>query len=378
MISTFQEFSTILEMDATTTTFKYALLRAVTDICQNYTHLKELDNDRVWFPTGLIVEKWMMYYWPLFGYHDFIPQKPREGEGKRKLMISFRKQFLKVIAYYKQKNGLSGFYLDYCSDNIPEDINDELLDLMKKIRYTITRYPMKHLGYSVYRKHYSIFDFQPPNRVRKQPLTRDLIIKQFGKFSIPLEYFQVFSILGGFISGTSSILSQWASFTEYHSNEQITYSDVYKLLLEQPITEREVNVIRNYYEKLLYSQGKLLCVWSGKSITKKNQLHLDHLIPFSKWHNNDIWNLLPTHITTNIKKRDLIPSVKLLKARKQVIINYWSKVGNKFPKRFKSEIKLSLIGFNQDSENLKETAFNGLIDKVDYMIKYRGYAEWDG
>ncbi len=54
-------------------TYKFALLRGTIDIIQNSPNLKELKHDlRVYYPMGLLVMKWIAYYFPLF-MHD-IPQ----------------------------------------------------------------------------------------------------------------------------------------------------------------------------------------------------------------------------------------------------------------------------------------------------------------
>ena len=376
-VETFQELSTILETDSTDNTYKYALLRAVSEICQKYTHLMDIKGDLVWFPTGLIVEKWLLYYWPIFEYENFIPQMPERYLRSKRLRLSFRNQFQKIITYYKKGNGLSQFYNEYLNNEIPSDINDQLLDLMKKIRYSITRYPMKHLGYSVYKKHYPIFSFIPSDKIPRQSVTRELLIQKFGRFSIPLEYFKVFNILGGFILGDQSILMQWAEFTEKFTDKRPTFSEIYNLLNQEPTTERQVQKIRNYYEKILLDQGELKCTWSGKLITSDNQLHIDHMIPFSKWKNNDLWNLVPTHNSVNNKKKDRIPSLTLLEERKPNIIEHWLKVEAKYPQQFISEIKLSLVGYIK-TEDLIDTAFSSLIDKANSLINSRKYLYWDG
>jgi len=219
--------NTIIERDATDTTYKYALLRGVSEICQHYTHFMEKENGRVWFPIGLLIEKWLLYYYPIFDQPSFIPQKPCEQDldkpGKK---LSFRRQFKKITSYYEDKEGLSSFYNDYRMGHIPNDINYELLDLLKKLRYTITRYPMKHLGYSVTNKHYTIFNFTKGDRIRKQPVTSELVINKFGKFSISQEYFEMFNLFGGFISGEHSILKKWAEFTVISRARKVYYSPV--------------------------------------------------------------------------------------------------------------------------------------------------------
>jgi len=338
----------------------------------------ELDEDRAWFPLGLLVDKWLLYYYPIFASTHFIPQKPSEqGLDKPGYKISFRKQFSIITSYYEDKGGLSVFYNDYRKGRIPDEINYELLELLKKLRYTITRYPMKHLGYSVTKEHYKFFEFKRGGRIRKQPVTQELVVDKFGRFSISRELFEIFNLVGGFISGEHSILNKWAKFT-VHSDKtgSLSQNEVLDILTIQPITERDVRDIVNLAESMLYKEGQLTCVWTGRKIRSKSDLHIDHVIPFSVWSNNDLWNLLPTHKDTNIKKRDQIPSPKLLEKRKTVILNYWRVFRSHFTTRFDSETRLSLIGASASTDILIE-AFVKLREKAEYLIELYGYQEWD-
>ena len=375
----FKELNTILERDATDTTYKYALLRGLSEICQHYTHYMELDDDRVWFPLGLLVEKWLLYYYPIFASTHFIPQKPSEQDlDKPGYKISFRKQFSIITSYYEDRGGLSVFYNDYRKGRIPDEINYELLELLKKLRVTITRYPMKHLGYSVTKEHYKFFEFIRGGRIRKQPVTPELVVGKFGRFSISREFFEIFNLVGGFISGEHSILNKWAEFT-VHSDKtrKLTKNKILEFLTTHPITERDVNDARKYFKALMMKKGYLECIWSGKKLKTMSDLHIDHIIPFSVWKNNDLWNLLPTHRDTNSKKRDRIPSQKLLQEKQIIIQEYWGDIKSQFPDRFDSEIRLSLIGISGEDDELLDEAFRKLLDKVVNLISHYGYFEWN-
>ena len=176
-VETFQKLTTILESDRTDNTFKYALLRAISEFCQKYTHLMKKDGDIVIFPFGLMVEKWLWYYWPIFEYQIFIPQMPERIRNGRRYQLDFRNEFTAIIDYYRNRNGLSQFYNDYLNGEIPDEINKKVLSLMKRIRTSIKTYPMKHLGYSVYQDHWQIFKPLPPIPSPRKPVTRELVSK---------------------------------------------------------------------------------------------------------------------------------------------------------------------------------------------------------
>ncbi len=349
---TFRKLARILESDPTDNTYKYALLRAISDICLQYPHLMERDGDQVIFPIGLIVEKWLLYYWPIFEIQPFLPQMPKRYHGERRDRLQIRDKFETVINYYRKGNGLSHFYNDYLNEEIPDEINGKVLSLMKKIRWAIRRYPMKHLGHSLYKEHWKIFKPLLPYPDPRKPVTRELIIREFGKFTFPLEYYNVFNLLGGFIIGDRSIFNQWAELTKKFSDKDPSYSEIHDLLHQEPITERQVSNVRNFYLNLLAGKYELKCTWSGKSIELPGQLDIDHMIPFSKWKNNDLWNLVPTLSSVNSNKRDRIPSKQLLEKSRQRIYEHWQRIENDFPRQFESEIKLSLVGYSEDYSNL--------------------------
>jgi hypothetical protein len=61
----FYNISKIIERDSKTTTYKFALLRGIIDIIQdNSPYISFLEN-RVHIPTGLLIEKWLIYYYPI-------------------------------------------------------------------------------------------------------------------------------------------------------------------------------------------------------------------------------------------------------------------------------------------------------------------------
>jgi hypothetical protein len=73
-LQNFKTINTIIERDSKDTTYKYALLRGAVEISQEYQHLKHENGDRIEFPLGLLVEKWLLYYYPFI--ESDIPQKP--------------------------------------------------------------------------------------------------------------------------------------------------------------------------------------------------------------------------------------------------------------------------------------------------------------
>ncbi len=363
----FSNISKIIERDSKSTTYKFALLRGVIDIIQDNSPFITYSNDRVHFPTGLLVEKWMLYYYPILESSEYIPQI--NGE----VNLAFGLQLKKIISEYNSIGGFSAFYNDLKNKGIPKYLHSDFISLAKKIKDTITRMPMKYIGRSISNDYYSIFQYETGIRSKTSiGIDAEYLINNLGTFSIPIDYFEAFQVLGSFISGQDSILFKWAEFSVSASGKNLSIEKVVSEVLKSPITERDVAESKQIFKSILKKEGIVYCVWTGKPITSYD---VDHMIPFSVWKNNDLWNLLPSDAKTNNQKRDKIPSIELIERRKDLIFHYWDLLIENQPQRFQKEIKISLLGNNTFSE-WKEPAFEHLQSSCNYLISNRGYAEW--
>jgi hypothetical protein len=144
-------------------------------------------------------------------------------------------------------------------------------------------------------------------------------------------------------------------------------------ILKSPITQREVEESNKIYSNIIKNEGAVYCVWTRKPILKYD---IDHLIPFSIWKNNDLWNLLPAQAKINNQKRNKIPSVKMIEKQKDLIVHYWELINKYQPERFQKEIRISLLG-NKTELNWQITAINQLKDSYNFLITTRGYEEWN-
>ncbi len=235
--------------------------------------------------------------------------------------------------------------------------------------------PMKYLGTSVNRSEYSIYKYHPPRRCGQNHAQYDQITA-YGEFSIPSEYFDAFRVLGSFINGQDSIIAKWADFSWNSTKNRVkNKSLIISRLTDSPITERQVNESKTYFRKILQNSDNIKCVWSGKNISRSAKYDLDHVLPFSVWRNNDLWNLLPTIPSINKEKRDRIPSPYRLDEASSRIFSYWDILYNGNEVRFTREIEQALLG-QRISNDWKEKAINRLKEHSEYLIKYRGYEKW--
>lgn len=363
----FSNISKVIERDSKTSTYKFALLRGVIGIIQDNSPFLCFSKDRVQFPTGLLIEKWMLYYYPILESPTYIPQI--NGETN----LAFEVQFKKVISAYSNIGGFSAFYNDLKNKGIPKNLQSDFLELARKLKDTITKMPMKYIGRSITNDYYSIFDFDSVKNGRNSSgVDVEFLINNFGSFSIPVDYYEAFRFLGSFISGQDSILFKWAEFSVSASGKNLSIQKVLSEVLKNPITERDVAESIQIYKSILKKEGKVFCVWTGKPITSYD---VDHMIPFSVWKNNELWNLLPSQSSTNNQKRDKIPSVDLIEKRKDLILYYWELINDNQSYRFQKEIQVALLGNNPFS-GWQKTSIKQLQSSCNYLITNRGYEEW--
>lgn len=363
----------IIERDSKDTTYKFALLRATIEIIQEKSPYKKREGDLVILPTGLLVLKWLEYYYPII--ENELPQ--RNGDNLDTFTLTFRTLFKHVTEFYSTRGGLSVFYTELLKGNLPDEIEDTVYKLCKKLRDTIRKQPMRYIGKSVYNEEYSIYKKKKSNNRLTQPTKLDVnyLIEHFSEFSIPNDYYKVMELMGSFITGMHSILIHWAEFT-VDKDKGLSMDMVLKTMLNSPQETRNVLLSEKIFKKFKEEKSQLECIWSGKSIT--SDLNIDHMLPFSVWKNNDLWNLMPSKEIINKRKRDKIPSIELLEKRKDQIIYYWEFLRDIEKNGFEKEVKVSLVT-NSDFQkmNWKNLAFESLKDKCQYLIETRGFEKFN-
>jgi hypothetical protein len=238
--------------------------------------------------------------------------------------------------------------------------------------------PMKHLGYSINNQHYSVF-VPHKNKILKKDYLKygeiENIITDFGTFSIPVEYFEIFKLLGSFVNGQDSILFKWAEFSVNTSGNDLSIQKVLNELLKSPVTKRNITESKKLYENILKEKGMFFCVWTGKKLTSLSETNIDHMIPFSIWKNNDLWNLMPSTPKINSEKRDKIPTPEIIERQKELILNYWEIIFENQSKRFQKEVQVSLLG-NNSFDTWKKMGILQLQNSCNYLIENRGFEEW--
>jgi hypothetical protein len=361
-LQTFKNINQILARDSKSSTYKFALLRGTIDLIDDNSPFIIIKDHKAHFPLGLLIEKWILYYYPLVN----VPQINRSTQ------LAFSGTLKTLVDIYELRGGFSAFYNDLKNKGIPQELQPLFLDLIKKLASTITLMPMKYIGTSIYNQFYGIYQYEKRKSQRSVSIDAEYLVKSFGTFSIPLEYYEAFQVLGSFVNGRDSILFKWAEFSVQASGKTLSVTQVLDEVLKSPITARDIAESKALYKSILQTDGQVYCVWSGDKITRYD---IDHIIPFTIWKNNDLWNLLPARPDLNNQKRDKIPSPALIEGRRELICHYWDLINHNKSQRFQKELQIALLGLQQ-SNDWHDIAINQLKRSCDYLISTRGYEMW--
>ncbi len=370
-----KDLAKIIERDSKDATYKYALLRGSIEIIQENDNYKVISGDAVSFPLGLLILKWIEYYYPIIGSPVFIPQKHGDSPDRT---IAFRREFEKLISFYPGSDNSYPLFYDLKRGINKSDLYEAVLLLVRKIRDTIIRQPMHYIGSAIGRGGEIYRYNRDARRSRyKGMLNTGSVIGDFGTFSIPVEMYHVMQVVGSFVTGTHSLIFRWAEFTSGISKDPDLSTGKMISLLKREFNERDIVQSKSYYSRILEDQS-LQCVWTGKSVGKG--MHIDHMIPFVAIRNNDLWNLLPSRGAINISKSDRIPTTDLLRQSlvKERIVFYWDALMRTFPEQFRSEIQVALLGNTAFSQkNWKNNSYDQLVRLSHHLIEDRGFSPWN-
>lgn len=322
----------VLRNDKKNTTYKLALLRALCDLAEHHDRAVKWRSDgSVAIPMRKITEQWLLYYWPLMASKQFIPQ--RQGESPNKHALAFRSvltELTKQCGLFFNSNDsvvvLSQFMLMWKRGNLPTELQRLLNQVLTTIDSTILKGPVKFADGG------SMFGYDGT--------TKSVLVDA--------ELWREFCLVGYWVR--DSLLLRWAELVMQMSPTlpYVTPGLVMDLLLQRPLVERQQRLAR----EIFVGRSDLRCVWSERLIPL-GKLAMDHVLPFSVWLNNDLWNLQPTHTMINGAKSDRVPAVGLLRKREAALVSNWRVAFDAEPQLFRFEVERCLGRFEKHAWELQ-------------------------
>lgn len=322
-------FQKIIEQESKTSTYKFALLRAIIDIISAQSPHIEHRQNQVAIPVFLITDKWLFYYW------DLLANNYAQIHQNRSLVFENR---LREIQNDHQLQNYWDFNKEFHQQQYRIDLKSVFIDLAKSLNDTIIKNPVKYIGTSMGNGYNALFQIEYGKAVRSSSINGYLdLLANSPKLLMDSSYFEALKIYGGLLSGTNSIIMNWVDFMEKQrfqntknssgelQEQAIAYGKPSPLdiLLQSETIARDTDQIRKFWCAQIESGQPVYCTWSGQQIKKTDDLAIDHAIPFSVLFNNDYWNLLPAKNAVNANKTDKIVSKTQLLASKTHILTAW-------------------------------------------------------
>lgn len=336
--------------DGKSATHKLALLRVLLRIADGHAGAvlrreSGPSGDRVILPFGLVALYWVHQYKNLIDHRNLF-QTPNKNPNMG---------FMTKDGWHNLRHRAAA---DFRVGNL--FVGEDATALYKTLSASasnIKNMPCKYI--TLPNTDAQVFEVASKTVKAKQSIFLDLpTLQQWGEFSLPESIWLALSRYACWIEPV--LVSEWVkTMASYQGN--IAYaapekqSYLYQSLnwLEPKRTTKEV---RERF-KVLSAKQSMECIWSAKKLTR--QYDIDHNMPFSRWPNNDLWNLLPSDTKVNNHKRDRLPSQQKLMHAKERMQDWWQMAwlpsDNESQKqRFFAEANIALPGLNAGNSSISD------------------------
>mgnify|MGYP005986473199 CR=1 FL=1 len=381
--------------DGKSATHKLALLRVLLRIADGHpgavirresSSVGSREDNRVILPVGLVALYWCHQYKDLIDTHQIF-QTPNKNPNMG---------FMKPNGWQKLTHRSAS---DYRIGNL--FTGDDAIALHKTLSAAVSNIKTMPCRYITQpNSNTAVFEVANKTVKAKDSIFLDLqTLEQWGEFSLPESTWLAFNRYACWIEPV--LISEWVkTMAGYAGNAQYKSPEnqfhLYQALnWEEP--KRTTVEVRKRFEQLQNEfsnkeseREEIRCIWSDKSL--KKQYDIDHSMPFARWPNNDLWNLLPTDSTVNNQKSDRLPTEKKLKQAKERMQHWWqtawlddeSSTSNKEPsaglryeqsQRFFAEANIALPGLNSGNSSVDDL-FEALVMQRGRLKEMQQLREW--
>ncbi|QHJ12688.1 tRNA (cmo5U34)-methyltransferase [Paraglaciecola mesophila] len=357
--------------DGKSATHKLALLRVLLRIADGHAGAvlrrePSANGDRVILPLGLVALYWIHQYKDLIDHHGLF-QTPNKNPNMGFMTDDGWRQLThRTAADFRIGNLFIGADAKALYRTLSASAQN-----IKKMPCTYITLPNSDT---------QVFEVEAKTVKAKDSLFLDLdSLTQWGEFSLPETTWLALSRYACWIEPV--LVSEWVkTMASYQGNERLNSSDKQHLLYqalkwEEPI--RSTTDVRKRFDVLASTQ-QMQCVWSAKTLKRKYDI--DHSMPFSRWPNNDLWNIVPSDSKENNSKRDKLPSEKRLSAAKERMQHWWSSAwlndnGSNEKQRFFAEANIALPGLSAQNDSIDDV-FEALLLQRGRLKDMQQLSEW--
>ena len=298
----------IIVNDSKSSSYKLGLLRSLIKLAETAPGvvIKRTD-EYVEVPFGAVGLFWIKLFHPLILQRDMRQHPGKSGYG-------FAKDAFYSLEHISPHDLSLGFRFDVDRANT---VREAIADACRNIE----RMPAHYITYPGDSNH-QVFECSF-STVRKHSgavvLSKDYLTK-FGTFRIPALLWQTLAQFACWLD--PAIIREWRQLIlPWQSSGRLNTQDDHAF--EWAASPRETSVITTRANQIRDDGFPLTCIWSAKRLGRRSKLEIDHCFPWSRWPNNDLWNLLPTRADVNLQKRDRLPSAETLAEARERMVRWW-------------------------------------------------------
>jgi SAM-dependent methyltransferase len=296
----------IIVNDDKSSSYKLGLLRVLTRIAEGCPGaVIERTDQHVDIPLGLVGLFWLKQYKPLLLNHR-IPQHPNTRQGYGFAGEDFFK--LERVSSYDLRVGA------HFSNEFAPIITGAIRDACQNI----VKMPANYIAYPGQNR--PVFECERKSvRKKDAPMTLSLeFLQQFGLFRIPVQVWETMSHYACWLEPT--ILREWSGLTRGWGISDYRHTDLSMFDWEEG--KRDTSIAASRASALSAEGARVVCVWSAAKVRAPQ---IDHCFPWSRWLNNDLWNLMPATAAVNMSKGDKLPSAIAMADAHDRITDWWGR-----------------------------------------------------
>ena len=359
----------IIVNDDKTATYKLGLLRALIRIAEGAPGMvTRRTDDIVEIPFGLVGLYWLKLYMPLLLQYKLV-QIPRQN-----LVNQTGLGFAKPQHFFQLNDRISPFDLRIGA-TFNEDTARIVIGTIKDICKNIQDMPADRITYPGRKNQVFQCDKKTvrTNNVKFWRIDKESL-SEFGVFKVPVEVWQCMGQYACWLEPV--IVNEWAKLMQGFETQ---YDDtVYYKALQWDEGRRDTQSVRSRVQQLQQNGEKIHCIWTAKRI-RNEHYEIDHCFPWSRWYNNDLWNLMPASVKANGEKSEKLPSAPLLHHSRDRITDWWDAayINSTMKERFlmEAEAALPLV-----SDSISDLAiiFEAMMHQRARLKANQQLVEWNG
>jgi SAM-dependent methyltransferase len=358
----------IIVNDNKAASYKLGLLRVLIRIAEGVPGMvTRRTDDWVEIPFGLVGLYWLKTYMPLVLQHNLIQSPAADHAAKRGYGWAKENHFYSLQDLSPHDLRIGAAFDASVATRLIGAIRDACANIKRMPAHYIT-----HPGQN--RKVFECETSTFKHADNLWQITRESL-QQFGTFRIPAALWQCFSQYACWLE--PAILNEWVRLMQSWNFQYDTnaYSGAFQWIDARRDTTKVNNRIRQLHE-----QGQRVeCVWTHRKLLISSEKYdVDHCFPWSRWLNNDLWNLMPTTKAANSAKGDKLPSAGLLLNSRASILQWWERAyldDERMGQRFYIEAEAALPLIDAEHRDL-DGVFHAMQHQRAKLRASQQLAEW--